>query len=315
MKTVALAGGVGGAKLADGLASVLSPDELIIIVNTGDDFIHLGLFISPDLDTVCYTLAGIANPDTGWGCAGETWNVMEAIEHLGGPSWFRLGDNDLALHLERTRRIQEGELLSNIVSDVCEKFSIEHQVLPMSNDSVPTWVYTDEGELPFQEYFVKRKCLPKVSDFEFRYIDKAAPAPGVITSIQEADLVVICPSNPWVSIDPILAIHGVRPEIEKKMVVAVSPIVEGRTLKGPAAKMYEEMGIQPSALAVANHYGPLLDGFVFDKLDHNLIRMVEEMDVRPYVTNTIMKTKGDRIQLAEEILAFAEGMNYSLETE
>lgn len=230
MKIVAFAGGVGGAKLAHGLAKILSPEELTVIVNTGDDFEHLGLSISPDLDTVCYTLAGLANPETGWGRVGETWNAFDNIEKLGGPAWFRLGDQDLATHLERTRRLKEGQPLSQITRDFCSAWGVQHTVLPMSDSPVRTMVDSDEGELAFQEYFVHRRCEPRVKGFRFDGVKSAEPAPGVAEALKSADAVVFCPSNPWVSIDPILSILSMNGiEWNKgKQVVAVSPIIGGK---------------------------------------------------------------------------------------
>jgi LPPG:FO 2-phospho-L-lactate transferase len=314
MKVAALAGGVGGAKLADGLAQTLPPEDLTIIVNTGDDFSHLGLHIAPDLDTVCYALAGIANPATGWGQADETWLALESLGQLGGPTWFRLGDRDLGIHLERTRRLKAGQPLSQITRDFCLAWGIEPRVLPMSDDPVPTWVDTLEGELPFQEYFVQRQCHPQVTGFRFDGADRARPAPGVIEAMQQADQIIFCPSNPWVSVDPILAITGVRDTIstrrldKKCIVIAVSPIVGGETIKGPAAKMYRELGIEPSALSVARHYTNLLTGFVLDNLDTNLVQEIHSMDVQTLVTDTIMKSPGDRRRLAEEVLAFGQSL-------
>ena len=272
MKVVALAGGVGGAKLADGLARALPPEDLTIIVNTGDDFIHLGLNISPDLDTVCYMLAGIHNPATGWGRADETFQAFDQLDALGGPTWFRLGDRDLATHLERTRRIQAGSSLSQVTAEFCQAWGISPLVLPMSDDPVPTIVLTDQGELAFQEYFVHRQCSPIVTGFRFEGIQQAAPAPGVLDAIDAADYVVVCPSNPWVSIDPIIHLPGVRQTLGGKVVVAVSPIIGGKALKGPAAKMYQELGITPSVIAVAEHYGDLLTGLVVDEIDQILTK-------------------------------------------
>ncbi len=305
MKIAALAGGVGGAKLADGLARILPPENLTIIVNTGDDFEHLGLYICPDLDTVCYTLAGIANPDTGWGRADETWHTMENLEKLGGPTWFRLGDGDLATHLERTRLLKSGQALSEITAHLCTAWGVGHKVLPMSDDPIPTIVLTEEGEMVFQEYFVARRCEPRVTGFRFEGIEQARPAPGVLEAIQKADFVVICPSNPWVSIDPILSVPGIYTALEERPVIAVSPIIGGKALKGPAAKMYAELGITPSAHAVAEHYGDLLAGFVLDEVDRNLTK---DLGLRTLVTDTIMKRKEDRIRLGEEVLSFAKDL-------
>jgi LPPG:FO 2-phospho-L-lactate transferase len=301
MKIVALAGGVGGAKLADGLAHNLPPEDLTIVVNTGDDFEHLGLSISPDLDTVCYTLAGIANPETGWGRVGETWKVFSSIEKLGGPTWFQLGDKDLATHLERTRRLKEGQTLSEVTTHFCKAWGVEPTVLPMSNQPVRTIVLTNEGELAFQEYFVARRYEPRVTGFRFDGVQAAVPAPGVLEAIQKAEAVILCPSNPWVSIDPILKVPGILPALREKVVSAVSPIIGGKALKGPAAKMYTELGITPSARAVAEHYGDLLDGFVIDISDKKLTKV---LSLKTLVTDTIMTRKEDRIRLGEEVLSF-----------
>jgi LPPG:FO 2-phospho-L-lactate transferase len=300
MKIVALAGGVGGAKMAHGLAEKLSPEELTIIVNTGDDFEHLGLSISPDLDTVCYTLAGLANFETGWGRAGETWNTISNIEKLGGPNWFRLGDQDLATHLERTRRLKEGQPLSQITKDFCTAWGIKYNILPMSDSPVRTIVDTEEGELAFQEYFVHRRCEPKVKGFRFDGLDSAEPAPGAIEAIESAEAIVICPSNPWVSIDPILKII----KRINKPVIAVSPIIGGKTVKGPAAKMYAELGIEPSALAVAEHYRHLLTGYVLDNVDAELNEQVNRLHVKTFVTDTLMNHLTDRARLANDVLHF-----------
>ncbi len=309
-KIVALAGGVGGAKLAHGLAQILPPENLTVIVNTGDDFEHYGLYISPDLDTVCYTLAGLANPETGWGRKNETWGAIENAKALGGPDWFNLGDQDLGTHLERTRRMQEGQTLSQITRDFCKAWSIEPTVLPMSDQPVRTIVETDEGELAFQEYFVHRRCEPKVRGFRFEGIDTAEAAPGAVEAIEAADAIVICPSNPWVSIDPILAILSLTPTHlpqgegrrgEGNPVVAVSPIIGGETVKGPAAKMYAELGIQPSALAVAEHYQDILSGFVLDNIDAELAK---KLAIPTLTTDTLMNLLTKRAILAQDVLHF-----------
>jgi LPPG:FO 2-phospho-L-lactate transferase len=306
LSIVALAGGVGGAKLAHGLAQILAPEELTVIVNTGDDFEHLGLSISPDLDTVCYTLAGLANPETGWGRIGETWQTIANIKMLGGPDWFNLGDQDIATHLERTRRLKDGQSLSQITRDFCAAWGVRHTVLPMSNQSVHTIVETDEGELAFQEYFVHRHCEPRVKGFRFEGLEIAEPANGMKEALQSADAIIICPSNPWVSIDPILAVckSGRVPFGDWQSdlpVIAVSPIIGGETVKGPAAKMYAELGIQPSALAVANHYREILSGFVLDQKDSDL---KENMPVQTLVTDTLMTSLTDRARLAQDVLHF-----------
>jgi LPPG:FO 2-phospho-L-lactate transferase len=306
VKIVALAGGVGGAKLAHGLAQVLLPEDLTVIVNTGDDFEHYSLYICPDLDTVCYTLAGTANPETGWGRVNETWNVIENASKLGGPVWFSLGDQDLGTHLERTRRLKEGQTLSQITRAFCRAWGIEQTILPMSDQPIRTIVETKEGDLAFQEYFVHRRCEPSVTGFRFEGADTAGPAPGAQEAIRSADAVIICPSNPWVSIDPILRVlsplslgrgAGVS-------VIGISPIIGGQTVKGPAAKMFRELGIEPSALAVANHYCDLLNGFVLDKIDEQLEGEIRSLNMRTLVTNTVMNSLDNRKQLAINVLDF-----------
>ncbi|WP_299028838.1 2-phospho-L-lactate transferase [uncultured Thermanaerothrix sp.] len=307
MKVVALAGGVGGAKLVDGLAQCVQPENLTVIVNTGDDFHHFGLHISPDLDTICYTLAGLANPETGWGRAGDTWVVMGEIERLGGPTWFRLGDRDLATHLERTRRLQQGERLSEVVTAFCQAWGVKVKVLPMSDDPVSTVVLTKEGiELGFQDYFVARQCQPEVRGFRFVGSETAQPTPGVLEALRRADLVVICPSNPWVSIGPILALPGVRETLMHKVVVAVSPLVGGQALKGPAAKMFRELGWQPSPLAIAHFYQPLLRGILVDVSDAVWADEIRRLSIIPEVTDIVMRNIQDRIRLARKVIAFGQ---------
>jgi len=329
LKITAIAGGVGGARMADGFAQVLSSGGVTVIVNVGDDFDHFGLRICPDLDTVCYTLAGLVNPQTGWGRAEENWEAMGVIRKLGGPDWFNLGDSDLGLHLERTRRMGEGQRLSTITQEVCKVWGITAAVLPVSDDPVPTWLETEEGLLPFQEYFVRLRCEPPVSGFRFAGVDQARPAPGVLDAINSADAIVFCPSNPWVSIDPVLAIPGVKDAlvIQKengKRLLAVSPIIGGQTVKGPAAKMYRELGISPSALVVAAHYGDLLTDFVFDSSDrylipgykpgivfcpsatHKLDQSGLEGEIRFWDTDILMKDRADRRRLAAEIMVWLE---------
>jgi LPPG:FO 2-phospho-L-lactate transferase len=309
-RIVALAGGVGGAKLAHGLALALPAENLTVIVNTGDDFEHLGLHICPDVDTVCYTLAGLANATTGWGREGETWNALRNVARLGGPDWFNIGDQDLGTHLERTRRLASGERLSTITSDFCRAWGVAQRVLPMTDDRVATWVETEEmGWLPFQEYFVHQQCAPKVKRFRFEGAEKATPAPGVIEALRDADYVIICPSNPWVSIGPILAIGSLAEAIGEKSVVAVSPIVGGKAIKGPAAKMYGELGIDPSAVAVARQYNGLLTGFVLDEVDRDLAGAAAIGGAQVLVTATVMKDAADRQRLAVEVLRFCIGLD------
>ena len=304
-KVVALAGGVGGAKLAHGLAMVLPAADLTVIVNTGDDFTHLGLRICPDIDTVCYTLAGLANPLTGWGRQDESWTVMGALAKLDAQTWFNLGDLDLATHLERSRRLALGEPLSLITADFCAKWGAAPRVLPMSDDSVATWVDTEEaGWLPFQEYFVHQQCVPRVRGFRFEGCDAARPAPGVVEALEAADYIVICPSNPWVSIGPILSMPGIVDLLARKLVVAVSPIIGGKAIKGPAAKMFAELRIEPSALAVAQYYRNLLQGFIFDTVDQEQSAAIIALGLQSLSTDSLMKNEDDRRRLAIEILAF-----------
>lgn len=304
MKIVALAGGVGGAKLVDGLAGVLPPEDLTVIVNTGDDFEHLGLYICPDLDTICYTLAGLAEPMTGWGRRNETWRTMENLKNLGGPGWFQLGDQDLATHLERTRRMKDHQPLSLIVRDFCQSWKIKPIVLPMSDQRVKTIVKTDLGDLDFQQYFVKYECKPKINGFVFSGIETATAAPDVFQSIDESDAVVICPSNPWVSIGPILSVAGISSRIKTKQVFAISPIIGGRAVKGPAAKMYSELGIEPSAFAVADQYKGLATSFILDKVDAQFQKQIRDIKMQPFITEILMQNTEDRIRLAQDVLDF-----------
>jgi len=311
LKVVALAGGVGGAKLVDGLAAVLPSQDLTVVVNTGDDFEHLGLSISPDLDTVLYTLAGVAHPETGWGRADESWAFLETFETLGGPTWFRLGDRDLALHMERTRRLRQGETLTQVTAALSRRLDIPVQILPMSDDPVRTIVHTEEGQLAFQEYFVARACEPVVQSFEFRGSEAAAPAPGILEALEVADVVIFCPSNPWVSLDPILAVPGIGEAVGAKPTLAISPIVGGQALKGPAAKMYKELGVEPSALAVARHYSAL-DAFVIDSADAESMEAIRALGVQPLVTNTVMDSNQARRRLAQEVLEFVGDLEFAL---
>ncbi len=328
---VALAGGVGGARLADGLARAIAswpdPGKLTVIVNIGDDFEHLGLQISPDLDTVCYTLAGLGSLQNGWGLAEESYSVISAIERLGGPTWFKLGDRDLATHLVRTGRLKAGDSLSQITADFCKLWGVNSVVLPVSDDRVSTVVYTENGSLPFQEYFVHQHCEPVVQGFRFVGVSKAWPAPGVLEAIEEADVLVICPSNPWVSIDPILAVPGVQETILRRKndgmpVIAVSPIIGGKAVKGPAAKIFTELGIDPTAMAVAHHYGSLLSGFILDLEDEGFVGQLQrefqpplqepargvDAGITALAVNTLMLNEEVRCSLGQEVLNLAESL-------
>ncbi len=310
MTVIAVSGGIGGAKLALGLYRELPPDALIVVGNTGDDFEHLGLAISPDLDTVLYTLAGIANPETGWGRAGETWSFMQALEQLGGETWFRLGDADLAIHVERTRRLAAGERLAHISEDFGRRLGVRARLLPMCDQPVRTMVLTEDGVLPFQRYFVEQRCAPKVSGFEFRGAGEARLTEALQEALASGSLeaVVICPSNPFISIDPILAVPGMRAAIAScpAPVVAVSPIIGGRAVKGPTAKMMAELGLSVSARVVAGHYEGLLDGFV---LDHADAGEAASIGLPCLATRTLMTSEADKRVLAAEILAFARRLD------
>ena len=311
---VALSGGVGGAKLALGLCDVLEdPGRLTVVANTGDDFEHLGLKVCPDLDTLTYTLAGLANPETGWGRAGESGAFMEALAELGGETWFFLGDKDLAIHVERTRRLRAGESLSAVTSDLCARLGIQARIVPMSDDPVPTIVETEEGPLAFQHYFVRERCRPRVLGFRHEGAAQARPSAGFLDALAAPDLgaVIICPSNPYISIDPILALPGVRAALTacEAPVVAISPIIGGQAVKGPTAKMMAERGVAPSAAAIAEHYAGLIDGFVLDEADRNAAAVIAATGVAVEVTATMMTARADKQALARAVLAFAERLS------
>jgi LPPG:FO 2-phospho-L-lactate transferase len=283
----------------------LAPEDLMVVVNTGDDFEHLGLSISPDLDTVMYTLAGLANAVTGWGLAGESWNFLVALERLGGETWFRIGDRDLATHVERTRRLETGETLTAVTRALCAALKVGPRVLPMTDDRSRTVVATDEGELAFQEYFVHRQCRPRVSGFIFE--GEARPTGEVLEVLDEAELIVICPSNPFVSIGPILALPGVRERLQERPVVAVTPIVGGQAIKGPAAKMMTELKSEVSPVAVARYYAGLLNSFVLDVVDEGMAGDLARDGLKVAVTDTIMRSDADRARLAQEVLDLGGG--------
>ena len=304
---LALSGGIGGAKLALGLTHVLAPDDLAIVVNTGDDFEHLGLSISPDIDTLVYTLAGLDNPEVGWGRRDETWTFMKALADLGGPDWFRLGDGDLAMHVERTRRLKAGETLSSVTADLARRLGIGPRILPASDDPVRTRLTTSDGLLDFQDYFVRLRCAPEVREIEFVGAQTARPLPEVLDRLADDALraVVLCPSNPFVSIEPILAVPGLREALRatRAPVVAVSPIVGGQAIKGPAAKMMGELGISLTASSVAARYADFLDGFVLDECDAGL---ADAIPTRTLVTRTLMRDLGTKKALARDVLAFVD---------
>lgn len=279
---IALAGGVGGARLAKGLALALPADRLAVVVNVGDDFEHLGLHVSPDIDTVLYTLAGLANPATGWGREGESWQFMAALSQLGGENWFQLGDLDLATHVERTHRLRSGEPLSAITARFAERLGIGAAIVPVTDAPLRTMVDTDEGTLAFQEYFVHRQCRPRVTGFRFEGAAATTPSAPLAALMARDDIegIVVCPSNPWLSIDPLLAVPGLRKWIEVRglPVVAVSPIVGGKAVKGPAGKIMDELGIEVSALGVARHYGAGVQRWVIDERDAALAPQIEKLN-------------------------------------
>jgi LPPG:FO 2-phospho-L-lactate transferase len=307
MSVVALSGGVGGAKLALGLYRSLPPDTLTVIANTGDDFEHLGLQISPDLDTLLYTLSGQDNPELGWGRRGETWTFMAALEALGGETWFRLGDGDLATHVERTRRRKSVESLSSIIDEFRRRLGINARLLAMSDDPVRTRLRTQEGWLDFQDYFVRLRCEPIISELVYAGADRARPHPDVLAALGDPGLraVVICPSNPFISIDPILAVPGFRAALRecKAPVVAVSPIIAGKAVKGPTAKMMEELGLPVEAATVARHYRDFLDLYIADEEDAAALAGIE---VPVVLAPTLMQTLADREALARTVIAAAE---------
>jgi len=327
---VALCGGVGGAKLAQGLAMALGPGELSVVVNTGDDFRHLGLYVAPDLDSVMYALAGLSDPVRGWGRREETWTFMAALTALGGEDWFQLGDADLAVHVERSWRLAAGATLSEVTAHLCARLGIGVQVLPMSDDPVRTRVHTDEGWLDFQEYFVRRQCRPVVREIRFEGAERARASQAVVAALADGALraVVVCPSNPFVSIEPILAVSGIAEALRHSAapIVGVTPIIGGRAVKGPAAKMLAEMGLPVSGEAVARRYAGLLDGFVLDAADAlpagvmgdttgtadgvGAAHAAGSAGAPPRFCRaaTLMVTSDDRLRLAREVLGFADGL-------
>jgi LPPG:FO 2-phospho-L-lactate transferase len=307
MSVLALSGGIGGAKLALGLYRVLSPGELTVVANTGDDFEHLGLSISPDIDTLLYTLAGIDNPEFGWGRRNETWTFMAALESLGGETWFKLGDGDLATHVERTRRFAAGENLSQVTDDFRRRLGISARLLPMSDDRVRTRLRTDGGWLDFQDYFVRLRASPMVREIAYAGASEARANPDLLSALagDDLELVVICPSNPFLSIDPILSPPRVRDALRacRAAVVAVSPIIGGKAVKGPTAKIMAELGLPVSAAAVARHYEDIIDTFIAEESDAN---EVEDLGIPVKLEHTLMSTIEDREALARAVLAAAE---------
>ena len=314
-RVVALCGGVGGAKLAYGLSRVLPPQELCIVVNTGDDFEHFGLHISPDIDTVTYTLADIAHEGQGWGRADEQWTVMQELEHLGGESWFKLGDRDIALHLLRTQMLCAGKTLTEATAHLTASFGLHHAVLPMSNEPVQTFVETDEGDLAFQDYFVRRRCEPKVRALRYAGAEQAQIPIEVARALDDKNLrgVIVCPSNPYLSIAPILAVVGLRERLRdvSAPVVAVSPIIGGRALKGPAAKMMRELGADGGALSIARMYGDFIDALMVDTQDTALEGARSANDPYLLIGDIVMASREARVDLARRCIAHLDVMRQS----
>jgi LPPG:FO 2-phospho-L-lactate transferase len=310
MKVCALAGGVGGAKLASGLQDVLPSGDLSVVVNTADDFDLWGLHICPDLDTVMYTLAGISNPETGWGIADESFETLNMLERYGEKIWFKLGDRDIGTHVLRTHRMRSGETLTEVTAGLAGALGVKSVVLPMSDDPVSTVLETPEGQLEFQEYFVRRRQRDEVLGVELRGIEEARPAEGVLAAISGADTIVLCPSNPIVSIGPILALPEMMETLTSSSApkVAVSPIVGGRALKGPADRMLASLGHEVSSAGVARMYAGLVDGMVVDRIDERERTDIEAIGMRVLVTESVMRDAEDRRRLASETLEFGAGM-------
>lgn len=308
VKVLALAGGVGGAKLALGLSKILSPAQLTIVVNTGDDETFHGLHVSPDLDTVMYTLAGIANHETGWGIAGETFHMLERLRAFGEDAWFSLGDNDLATHIRRTNLLRNGSTLSEVTSQLTHSLGVVHDIVPMSDDPLKTVVDTDIGVLAFQEYFVKYRSEPKVSEIRFQREKDTNPSPRFNKALVQSNVIVFCPSNPYLSVAPILEVDGIREKIKKfsGTRVAVTPIVRGKSIKGPAGKLMSEFGVEPSCVHVAKQYRDLCDVFIIDDLDSDKAAEVESLGMKVLVCNTIMNSDADKIALAQMVVDIAE---------
>jgi LPPG:FO 2-phospho-L-lactate transferase len=304
-RVVVLTGGVGGAKLVLGLSHLLPAEQVTAIVNTGDDFTHLGLAVSPDIDTLLYTLAGKADAAQGWGREGETWSFMEALRSLGDDDWFLLGDGDLALHVLRTQRLRAGEPLSAIIADFARAWGVAARILPMTDHRVATQLQTDEGLLDFQDYFVRRRCKPRVEAIRFTGAETAAPAPGVIEAIRDPDCraILVAPSNPYLSVDPILAVPGIREALAEASapVVAVSPLIGGKAVKGPTAKLMNELGVRPDAKSIADHYAGWLDALLVDTGDPPFALPIAQARA-----DTLMTTLEDRIRVARAALDLAD---------
>jgi LPPG:FO 2-phospho-L-lactate transferase len=307
VKVTLLAGGTGGAKLAHGFQQALAPDELTVIVNVADDAELYGLRVSPDLDTVLYTLAGLANPDTGWGVAGDTWTALQMLDRYGEETWFRVGDADLATHVVRSRLLREGATLTEATASLAASLGVAGRILPATDDRLRSVLQTDAGELDFQDYFVRLRQEPVVRGLRLDGLEAARPTEAVLRAIGDAELLVLAPSNPIVSIGPILALPGIRDAIEAAGTqgtprLAISPIVAGHSLKGPADRMLFSLGHEASALGVARIYAGLVDTYVLDEADADLAPSVEALDMRAVVLPTVMHTDADRAEVARALL-------------
>ncbi len=309
VEVLAFAGGVGGAKLALGLARVLPPDRLTVVVNTGDDETFHGLHVSPDLDTVMYTLAGLSNPETGWGLVGDSFQTLGMLRRYGVDTWFNLGDLDMATHLRRTQLLAQGASLSDVTAELCRRLGVEHRVAPMSDQAVRTVLNTDAGELAMQEYFVKHRSEPVVNDIRYVGADKASPSIALTDALAQARMVVLCPSNPFLSIGPMLALPGVRDGLESfsGVRVAVSPLVGESAFRGPAAKIMAELGKMPSSAGVAQEYAGITDYFLIDERDADQSPRIAASGMKPLCAPIIMDTEADKIALAEYVLGLGAG--------
>lgn len=308
MSVLAVTGGVGGAKLAVGLAHLLTPDQLVFLVNTGDDFRHLGLLVSPDLDTLTYSLAGYACPERGWGRIDETWSFLKTLQDLGGPTWFQLGDKDLALHVYRTQILSNGGTLTKATKDIAEALAVKHSVLPCSDDPIATIVDSDVGQLSFQHYFVKHQCRPYVKGIQYEGADRARLNENL--DMATISLVVICPSNPYLSVDPILAIPNFRNFLRNPNVpvLAVSPIVQGRALRGPTTKIMTELGNTVDNNTIACHYKDILTGLIIDERDAKDCENIRDLGIECIARNTVMRSIDDRVRLAQDTLDFGNAL-------
>lgn len=308
MNILTLTGGIGGAKLALGLSHVLGPDQVTFAVNVGDDFEHLGLHISPDIDTLTYTLAGEVNPKTGWGRSDESWQAMTALDSLGGETWFQLGDRDLGLHLFRTDLLKQGMSLSEVTDLIRRQLGVQHPVVPITDDVLRTVVNTERGTLDFQEYFVKHRCQPRVTSVEYRQPQPASLSPRI--QFENFDGILICPSNPYLSIDPLLAVQELDQYLRNRTVpvIAVSPIVGSDSIKGPTAKMMQELGVPTSCTTIAEYYRDFIDGFVIDVVDEEHVACITKLGIQVAVRPSVMSTLEDKIQLATDCISFFESM-------